>query len=308
VSKLNNKIILLAGPTASGKSKIAILLSKKIKGEIVNADSMQIYKEIKILSSRPSKKDMSKVKHHLYGFISVKKKFSVGHWYKEVKKKINSILKRGKIPILVGGTGLYFKSITAGLSTIPKISEKKRLQVRELYKKLGQEDFFKRLILLDPKSVRKIVSSDTQRVLRAYEVKKFTKKSLYDWAKNTKSDFVDYDLRKIYLNTPRDIQLNLIEKRTKTILGKQAVSEVKKFLKMRVNKTLSANNIIGIKEIKKFLEGRITKKELFEQVNIRTRQYAKRQSTWQRGNMTSWEMLYSNDFSVLFKKILKLSS
>ena len=198
MSKLNNKIILLAGPTASGKSKIAILLSKKIKGEIVNADSMQIYKEIKILSSRPSKKDMSKVKHHLYGFISVKKKFSVGHWYKEVKKKINSILKRGKIPILVGGTGLYFKSITAGLSTIPKISEKKRLQVRELYKKLGQEDFFKRLILLDPKSVRKIVSSDTQRVLRAYEVKKFTKKSLYDWAKNTKSDFVDYDLRKIY--------------------------------------------------------------------------------------------------------------
>ena len=308
MSKLNKKIILLAGPTASGKSKIAILLSKKIKGEIVNADSMQIYKEIKTLSSRPSKNDMRKVKHHLYGFISVKKKFSVGHWYKEVKKKINSILKRGKIPILVGGTGLYFRSITAGLSTIPNISDTKRLKIRRLYQKLGQELFFKKLILLDPKCKKKLLPSDTQRVIRAYEVMKFTKKSLYDWAKNTKSDFLDYDLRKIYLDTPRDILLNSIKKRTKSILGKQAILEVKKFLKMRVNKSLSANYIIGIKEIKKYIEGHITKKELIELVNIRTRQYAKRQSTWQRGHMMNWEMLYNNDFSILFKKILKLSS
>ena len=179
-------IILLAGPTASGKSKIAIQLAKSLNGEIINADSMQVYKELKILTSRPSLSDEKKVKHHFYGFISVKKDFSTGNWIKLVKKKINEIILKKKVPILVGGTGLYFNALTKGFVEIPKIPKKFRKKVRFLHQKEGQNKFFKRLLKIDPKALNYINKSDTQRTIRAYEVKKYTKKSLYEWIRETK--------------------------------------------------------------------------------------------------------------------------
>ena len=126
---LKSKIILISGPTASGKSNFSIKLAKKINGEIINADSMQVYKELKILSARPIKKDQKKIKHHLYGFQNVKKNFSTGHWLKLVNKKIKELRKRGKVPILVGGTGLYFKALTEGLVKIPNIPIKLRNKI-----------------------------------------------------------------------------------------------------------------------------------------------------------------------------------
>ena len=214
-SNNNKKIILISGPTASGKSQLSVLLAKKINGEIINADSMQIYKEISILSSRPKIVDLKRVKHHLYGFQSVSSKFSVGQWLKKVKKCAANIIKKGKVPILVGGTGLYFKAVTSGLSRIPKISNKKRKAVKKIYDKIGYKKFYKKLISSDPLCKNKILASDTQRVLRAFEVKRFTKKSIYEWAKNTKSDFTEYDVRKIYLNIPREKLLIKINDRTK---------------------------------------------------------------------------------------------
>ncbi len=305
-SNNNKKIILISGPTASGKSQLSVLLAKKINGEIINADSMQIYKEISILSSRPKITDLKKVKHHLYGFQSVNNKFSVGQWLKKVKKCTINITKKGKVPILVGGTGLYFKAITSGLSRIPKISNKKREDVKKLYEKIGYKKFYKKLISSDPLCKNKILASDTQRVLRAFEVKRFTKKSIYEWAKNTKSDFTDYDVRKIYLNIPREKLLIKINDRTKKILADQkCLKEVKNFLNLNIIKSLPANKIIGIAEIKSFFEGGQTYKQLIENVNIKTRQYAKRQSTWSRGHMTDWVRVYSDKSSNLFKKILK---
>ena len=132
-----SKIILIYGPTASGKSKFAIKLAKKIKGEIINADSMQVYKELKILSARPHKKDYKNIKHHLYGFQSSKNNFSTGDWVKLVDKKIHDLRKRKKVPILVGGTGLYFKALTEGLVNIPKIPITIRTQIRSMHKKMG---------------------------------------------------------------------------------------------------------------------------------------------------------------------------
>ena len=143
---LKSKIILISGPTASGKSKFALKLAKKIDGEIINADSMQIFKEIKILNARPSAKDKLNIKHHLYGFLSVKKNFSVGDWLKTCLTKISEIKKRRKVPIIVGGTGLYFKSLVDGLAKIPKISKKNRDKVRNLQKKIGQKSFYKKNI------------------------------------------------------------------------------------------------------------------------------------------------------------------
>jgi tRNA dimethylallyltransferase len=236
---LQKKIILLAGPTASGKSNLAILLAKKIKGEIINTDSMQVYKEFLILSSRPSKNDLKKVSHHLYGFLSVKKNFSTGEWLKLVKKKIYQITKKKRIPILVGGTGLYFNAITKGISKIPVISDKYRETIRANHKLIGQKKFYEKLIELDPLSQKNISPNDTQRSIRAYEVKFFTGKSLYEWISKTKSDFIDYDIRKIYLDTPRDVLLKKIEHRTNKMFKENCAKEVKNFLSLNIKNHFS---------------------------------------------------------------------
>ena len=153
---LKSKIILISGPTASGKSNFAIKLAKKISGEIINADSMQVYKELKILSARPDPKDYQKIKHHLYGFHNVRNNFSTGDWLKFAIKKINEIRKRKKIPIFVGGTGLYFKALTEGLVRIPDIPIRYRNKIRTLHENLGQKKFYQKLLKLDPSSKNKI--------------------------------------------------------------------------------------------------------------------------------------------------------
>ena len=166
------KVILLAGPTASGKSTLAIKLALYFNGEIINADSMQVYKEISILTSRPNPQDTKITKHHLYGFNSVKKKFSTGLWLKMVIKKIEDQWKMKQTPIVVGGTGLYFKALTDGLVKIPEISNNLRVEIRKLQNKIGQEKFFNKLIKIDPLAQKFIFPSDSQRSIRAYEVKK----------------------------------------------------------------------------------------------------------------------------------------
>ncbi len=302
------KIILLAGPTASGKSKLAIKIAEKINGEIINADSMQVYKDFSILSSRPSKTDLKKIKHHLYGFISSKKHFSTGSWLALVKQKIKLCLKKNKTPILVGGTGLYFEAVTKGISKIPNINLKKRNEIRELQIKLGQQEFYRKLLILDPLVQNKIEPFDTQRSIRAYEVKKFTKKSLFEWYKHTKSDFNQFEIFKIFLDTPREKILKNISSRTKQMIKKNCIREVKNFLKLKIDPTLSANKIIGVKEIKGHLDDKLNINQVIELIIIKTRQYAKRQVTWSRGHMTDWQREYSNSFSELSKKILKLLS
>ena len=155
---------------------------------------MQIYKEFLILTSRPSKFDIKKTKHHLYGIFSVKKHFSAGDWLKQAKKKIDSCIKRKKIPIVVGGTGLYFNTIIKGMSKIPDIDLKVRNMIRNFYKKKGLKKFYSHLLKLDPKIKGRILPTDTQRLQRAYEVKLTTNKSLFDWFANTKSEFTDPSL------------------------------------------------------------------------------------------------------------------
>ena len=305
---MSKKIVLIAGPTASGKSKIAIEIAKKIKGEIINADSMQVYKEFSILSSRPSNLDLKKIKHHLYGFQPAKKHFSTGAWLKLVKKQVNLCLKNKKIPILVGGTGLYFESITKGMSKIPNINFKERKRIRELQKKLGQIIFYEKLLKLDPLVKNNIELSDTQRSIRAYEVKKFTKKSIFEWNKLTKSEFKNFQIFKIFIDIPREKLLKNISNRIEQMFKNGCTNEVKLFLGLNIESTLSANKIIGVREIKDYLSGVIKLQEAKELINIKTRQYAKRQVTWARGHMSDWDKQYSNSFSSLSKKILKVIS
>ena len=300
---LKSKIILIYGPTASGKSKFSIQLAKKIKGEIINADSMQVYKELKILTARPLKKECSKIKHHLYGFQSVRRKFSTGKWLKLATEKISKIKKNKKIPILVGGTGLYFKALTDGLVKIPNIPIKFRNKIRNLQKQIGQKKFYKKLIKLDPSVKEKINPTDIQRSIRAYEVKVYTKKSLIEWFKNTKSKFTEDDFIKIYIDFPRQELLFRISSRVDQMLRQGAVKEVKKFLKLKVAPEMTPNKVIGINEFKDFLNKRSDLKEVKEKITIKTRQYAKRQSTWARGQMKNWQKVNPKALNQILKKL-----
>jgi tRNA dimethylallyltransferase len=300
---LKSKIILIYGPTASGKSDFAVKLAKKIDGEIINADSMQVYKELKVLSARPFKKDYQKIKHHLYGFQSVTKNFSTGDWLKLLDQKISNLKKRKKVPIIVGGTGLYFKALTDGLVNIPRIPIKFREKIRLLHKKIGPKRFFSRLIKLDPLAKHNLSYSDTQRCIRAYEVKLFTKNSIYDWFKKTKSNYEPKDFYKIYIDFPRNELLDRISLRAKEMIKKGAVLEVKRFIKIKVRKDKTAHKAIGINEINQYIQKKIGIDQVIEKISIKTRQYAKRQSTWARGNMQNWIKMYPTVLKKFLKKI-----
>ena len=300
---LKSKIILIYGPTASGKSDFAIKLAKKIKGEIINADSMQVYKELKILTARPLKNDLKKIKHHLYGFKNSKIDFSTGDWLKIAIKKINEIRNKKKIPILVGGTGLYFKALTEGLVEITAIPNKFRNKIRLLQKSIGQEKFYKKLLKLDPTIINHIKSTDVQRSIRAYEVELFTKKSITEWYKSTKSKFKKKEFLKLYIDYPRPKLIEKINLRVRQMLDMGAVLEVKNFLKLKISKNKSVSKAIGVVEIKDLIKKKIDEDEVIEKISIKTRQYAKRQATWARGHMKSWKKIEPKRLNSFLKKI-----
>ncbi len=300
---LKSKIILIAGPTACGKSDFALKLSKKIKGEIINADSMQVYKQLQILTARPKKKDLKKIKHHLYGFCDVRKNYSTGEWLKHLLKKIKDIRKRKKVPIIVGGTGLYFKALTDGLVKIPSIPIQARNKIRLMQRKLGQKKFYNRLLKFDPLIKNTIEKNDVQRSIRAYEIKYQTKKSIIEWFKKTIIYFSPDEFIKIYIDYPRESLIKRINLRVEDMFAEGAVEEVRRFNKLKVKKENSSNKVIGIKEISNFLNKRCSLDQTKELIAIKTRQYAKRQATWARGQMGSWQKINPKNLSLTLKKL-----
>ena len=300
---IKSKIILISGPTASGKSSFAMKVAKKINGEIVNADSMQVYKQLNILTVRPKKKEQKNIKHHLYGFQSVTKNFSTGAWLKLVERKIKEIKKRNKVPILVGGTGLYFKSIVEGLVKIPNIPLRFRNQVRLTQKRNGQKKFYQKLIKIDPLVKNQINPNDVQRSIRAFEIKKFTKKSITQWFKRTKILFNTTSFVKIYIDFPREELVKRIKKRVDKMFKEGAILEVKKFNRLKIKKDNSSKKVIGVEEIGKLINGELNLIEAKERIFIKTRQYAKRQTTWARGQMMSWQKINPNNLSLILKKL-----
>jgi tRNA dimethylallyltransferase len=302
-----SKIILISGPTASGKSNFAIKIAKKINGEIINADSMQVYKQLRILTARPDKKDQKKVKHHMYGVIDLNKKFSTGQWLKATIKKIREIKKRKKIPILVGGTGLYFQSLIDGLVKIPEIPHKFRNKIRLMQENEGQKKFYKKLLTIDPNVKDKFDPNDTQRAIRAFEIKSFTKTSMYNWLNKTKSEFKEEEFLKLYIDFKREDLIKRISLRSVKMIKRGAINEVKKFLKSKIKKDLSVNRVIGIDELTQYLDKKINLAKAEELISIKTRQYAKRQATWARSRMTSWKKINPIKIADYIKKLKKSS-
>ena len=300
-----SKILLISGPTASGKSNFAVKIAKKIQGEIINADSMQVYKILKILTARPNKIEQKGIKHHLYGVVDLNEKFSTGQWLELTIKKIKNIKKKKKIPILVGGTGLYFQSLINGLVKIPEIPLKFRNKVRLMSKREGQKKFYKKLLKLDPKVKDRFDPNDTQRSIRAYEIKSYTDISMYDWLARTESEFKNSDFLKLYIETKREKLIERINLRTLNMINGGAINEVKKFLKLKIRKDQSVNKVIGIAELTQYLNHEVTLEEAKELISIKTRQYAKRQATWARTRMTSWKKIKPTRIDNFIKKLNK---
>jgi len=298
------KAILLYGPTTSGKSQLALDIAKKFNGEIVNADSMQVYKEIKILSARPSEKN---IKHHLYGFVSVKENFSVGSWHELAAKKIKEINKKGKVAIVTGGTGLYFKALVDGLTEIPEVPKIDYSYLKPIGRWMMQNHYSKKY----PKIFEGINRNDIQRVSRAISVYEHTGISLKEWhKKKNKKYFNSKDFIKISLNPSKSELEKRIKKRFVDMLKKGAIEETKKYqeLHLSLNSLHTSNSIIGLEEIGLFLNKKISMNQLNEKVFIRTRQYAKRQFTWQRGQMKDWKQFSDTNYLDLRNKTLSYLS
>ena len=300
-----SKIILISGPTASGKTNFAVKIARKIQGEIINADSMQVYKNLKILTARPNKIEQKDIKHHLYGVVDLNEKFSSGQWLELAIKEIKNIKKKKKIPILVGGTGLYFQSLINGLVKIPEIPLKFRNKVRQMSKREGQKKFYKKLLKLDPKVKDRFDPNDNQRSIRAYEIKSYTDISMYDWLARTESEFKNSDFLKLYIETKREKLIERINLRTLNMINGGAINEVKKFLKLKIRKDQSVNKVIGIAELTQYLNHEVTLEEAKELISIKTRQYAKRQATWARTRMTSWKKIKPTRIDDFIKKLNK---
>ena len=267
---------------------------------------MQVYKKLKILTARPNKEEQKNIKHHLYGFVNLNEKFSTGQWLELAIKKIKNIQKKKKIPILVGGTGLYFQSLINGLVKIPEIPLKFRNKVRLMSKREGQKKFYKKLLKLDPKIKDKFDPNDTQRSIRAYEIKSYTNISMYDWLTKTKSEFKDSDFLKLQIETKREKLIERINLRTSSMINIGAINEVKKFLKLKIKKDWSVNKVIGIAELTQYLNSETSLEKAKELILIKTRQYAKRQATWARTRMVSWVKIDPSKIDSYIKKIEKI--
>ena len=277
-----NMPVLIAGQTASGKSHLALEIAEKHGGIIINADAIQVYKNWRILTARPSSVDEAKIKHKLYGHIDGAKDYSVGTWIKEV----NEILSFNSRPIIVGGTGLYFSALTNGLVDIPEISASIRQEANNRIKKNGFESLVGEI---DEETVTKIDRNNPMRVQRAWEVLRSTGRSLSSWHQETPKPTLDLNMCKTFL-VDGEVSLvnNRILQRFDQMIEKGLIQEAENNL-ATWNALHPSSKAIGSHELIAYLNNKISMEQLREQIVIATRQYAKRQRTWFRSKMKTWE-------------------
>ena len=277
-------LYLIAGPTASGKSAKALELAQRLNGVIINADAMQIYRDLPILTAQPDKMALSKVPHALYGVFDPAKSGSAAQWSTLAQQKIAETSATGQIPILVGGTGLYFKTLLNGISAIPNISNEIKSQVKSELESHGLAAIRAKLANLDPESSARLSPNDSQRHLRAYEVVLATGKPLGWWhARAQRSGIRDqYNIKSDIVMPERGELYRRCDQRFLTMIEQGAVDEVRALLARRLDPALPAMKIIGVRELGNFLSGECSLDEAIAKAQQATRNYAKRQMTWFR--------------------------
>ena len=297
-------VIVICGPTASGKTALSIELAKQINGEIISADSMQIYKEMNIGSAKPTIEEMQNIKHYMLDFLEPDKRYSVADYKLQAEKCIEEILSKNKTPIIVGGTGLYINSLIYGIeySNI-KTDEEYRKHLEEICEKEGLETLYKKAIEIDSKAMEKISANDKKRIMRVLEIfhetgKTKTEQEIESRIKEVKYNYlvyaIDFDREKLYQR---------INKRVDLMVEKGLIEEVKNLVN-KYKEMPTAIQGLGYKEIKEYLEGTITKEEAIEKIKLESRRYAKRQLTWFRKNKETIWLNGENDIQTNINIIL----
>ena len=279
---IDKSLIIIAGPTGIGKSKFAIKLAEKINGIIINSDSIQVYKNIKIISSQPSVEDMKGVKHFLYGFKDINENFSVGSWLELVSKILKSCEVKNKIPIIVGGTGLYLNAITNGLAPIPNIDEKIKNNTNNLFKKIGIYEFREMVKKIDPAFFSK--NQDKQRLIRAYNVFHATGKKISQWHKLKPKNKIKRKIYSILLSSEKTKVYNTCDNRFDRFLKEGGLDEVRKIWEQNINRSLTGVKALGVRWLLEFYDGRISLNNAINLSKRDTRRYVKRQNTWFKNN------------------------
>lgn len=281
---------MIGGPTASGKSALALAVAEAFDGVVVNADSMQLYRELEILTARPSADDMARAPHRLYGVMPASEPCSAGRWRALALEEIAAAAEAGRLPILVGGTGMYLKALMEGLAPVPEIPEAARAAAIALHERLGPEKFHAELGRLDPVMAARLRQSDPQRLIRAYEVVAATGRSLADWQESPAEDSdpeAALSLRYgvLVLDPPRAELYAACDRRFAHMVEMGVVEEVRSLDALGLDSALPAMKAVGVPELRRYLHGHVTLDAALTLARQSTRRYAKRQVTWFRHQM-----------------------
>ncbi len=289
--------ILITGPTASGKSALALQLAAQAGGVVINADSMQVYDTLRVLTARPSEEEMGGISHQLYGHVPATRVYSTGEWLRDVTALLPQIKAQNRLPVFVGGTGLYFKALLGGLSDMPEISQEVRCRVRLRLKEEGSPALHDELVRRDVAMGAALDPGDGQRIVRALEVLEETGRSILDFQGKPGLQVIDPQrARKLIVLPDRGVLRSRIDARFERMFDNGAVEEVRALLSLQPNPEVPAMKAIGVPQIVEMLAGRITPQEVVERSSALTRQYAKRQMTWFRNQMDeSWTRIDPGD-------------
>lgn len=283
--------ILIAGPTASGKSGLAMALAERLGGVVINADSMQVYAELRVLTARPSDEDCARVPHRLYGHVPAREAYSAGRFVTEAAAAMEEARAGGLIPIITGGTGLYFKALLEGLSPIPPVPEDVRMHWRGEGARIGAEALHRLLRLRDPVMAGRLHATDTQRIVRALEVLDATRRSLAEWqALPGEPVLRELVTLRLVVATDRDELYRRCDTRFDSMLAAGALAEAAGLAALRLDPALPAMRALGVAPLMQLIAGRVTREEAVAAAKAETRQYAKRQLTWLRRHMISWNI------------------
>ena len=282
-------VIVIGGPTASGKSGLAVELAKRINGEIISADSMQIYKEMNIGTAKISEEEMQGIKHYMIDFVSPAERYSVSAYKKQAEKCIEEILNKGKTPIICGGTGLYIDCLIYGIEFLEEeIDETYRAKLNEIAETEGLEKLYNMALEIDPEAMKKISKNDQKRIIRVLEIYHKTGKTKTEQDLESRKNGVKYNYKVFAINMDREVLYDRINKRVDKMIEEGLIEEVKSIIE-RYEEFPTAMQGLGYKEVVDYLNGNVTKEEMIEKIKMETRRYAKRQITWFKKNKeTNW--------------------
>jgi tRNA dimethylallyltransferase len=304
---MDPRIWLIAGPTASGKSALALRLARLVGGEIVNADSMQLYADLPILSAAPSVEEQALAPHHLFGAADAADGWSVGRWLRAAGDVLARIADRGRDAIVVGGTGLYFSALTHGLAEIPPIPVPVRRAATAEFENLGEEGFRQRMAAHDPAAAARIAPGDRQRLVRAWEVYAATETPLSDWLATSEPLLTPGAWRGVALEPPRPALYARCDTRLAAMVEAGALEEVRALTARNLDPDLPAMKAVGVREFAAHLNGHTSLEAALATAQMQTRRYAKRQMTWMRGRMADWPRLTEIDAEGQWRQFLALN-